>query len=128
MREYSTTLMSTVKFVDKRVVGVEKLEQWHRLKVYKMPLIRYLGERKIELFCREIELSTGIKLKIMPRWLISKIRLEKRLEAGNGRSSAIVITVGNEAEASRLCAKKVKFGGTPKVVENIKKLDLALYI
>ena len=115
--EYSTTLIRAAKSVDEGVVGVEKLERWHRLKVHGMPLMRYLGEGKMELLCREIESSTGIKLKTMPRWLISEARLEERLEAGNGKGSAIVITVGSEVEASRLCAKGLRFGGAPKVVE-----------
>ena len=35
----------------------------------------------------------------------------------NKRSSAIVITVGNEAEAKRLCASGLRFGGIVKMVE-----------
>lgn len=70
-----------------------------------MPLLRYLGEGKMELLCREIESSTGIKLKTTPRWLINKERLEERLESGNGKRFAMVITVGNEAEAVQLCAR-----------------------
>ena len=53
----------------------------------------------------------------MPRWLISETRLEERLELGTGRGLAIVITVGNSAEASTLCAKGLRFGGALKVVE-----------
>ena len=117
LAEYSTTLIRAAKSVDEGVIGVEILERWHRLKVHGMPLVRYLGEGKMELLCREIESSTGIKLKTLPRWLISEARLEERLETGNGRGSAIVITVGNEAEASQLCAKGLRFGGAPKVVE-----------
>ncbi len=115
--EYSTTLIRAATFVDKGVVEVERLERWYRLKVHGMPLMRYLGEGKMELLCREIESSTGIKLKTMPRWLISKARLEERLEAGNGKGLAIVITVGNEVEVSRLCPKGLRFGGASKVVE-----------
>ena len=77
--EYSTTLIRAAKSVDERTVGVEKLEQWHRLKVYGMPLMRYFGKGKMKLLCREIKSSTGIKLKTMPRWVISKARLEERL-------------------------------------------------
>ena len=79
--------------------------------------MRYLREGRIEVLCQEIESSTGIKLKTILRWLISEVRLKKRLETGNGRGSAIVITVGNEADISKLCAKRLRFGGAPKVVE-----------
>ncbi len=71
----------------------------------------------MELLCREIELSTGIKLKTILQWLISEARLEERLKTGNGKGSAIVVTVENEVEASRLCAKGLRFGGAPKVLE-----------
>ena len=82
-----------------------------------MSLARYLGEGKMELLCREIESSTGIKLKTVPRWLISESRLEERLESGTGRGSAIVITVGTSEEAAKLCSKGLRFGGALKVVE-----------
>lgn len=87
------------------------------MKVHEMALLRYLGEGKMELLCLEIEPSTGIKLKTTPRWLISKERLEERLGSGNGKKSAIVITVGNKAEALKLCAKRLRFGGALKVSE-----------
>ena len=117
LRDHSTMLIRAAKSIDGGVIGIETLERWHRLKVHGMPLMRYLGEGKMELLCREIESSTGIKLKTLPRWLISEARLEERLETGNGKGSAIVITVGNEAEASKLCSKGLRFGGAPKVVE-----------
>ena len=71
----------------------------------------------MKVLCREIKSSTGIKLKTIPRWLMSEARLEEHLETGNERGSAIVITVGNEADVSKLCAKGLRFGGVPKVVE-----------
>lgn len=72
MGEYSTRLIKAAKFVDKKVVWVKKLEQLYKLNVYKMPLMLYLGERKIKLLCWEIKLFTTIKLKTMPQRLISK--------------------------------------------------------
>ena len=40
---------------------------------------------------------------------------------GNGRGSAIVITVGSSAEASKLCSKGFRFGGALKVVEKYRE-------
>ena len=105
------------KTVDAGVIGVEVLERWQRLKVHGMLLARYLGEGKMELLCREIESSTGIQLKTIPRWLISESRLEKRLDSDTGRGSAIVITVGTSEEAAKLCSKGLRFGEALKVVE-----------
>lgn len=82
-----------------------------------MPLGRYFGEGKMELLSRKIESSTGKKIKTNPRWLINEARFEDRLESGNGRGSAIVITVGNSTEASQLCSKGLRFGGALKVAE-----------
>ncbi len=117
VRDHSNMLIRAAKSIDEKVIGVEALERWQRLKVHGMPLARYLGEGKMELLRREIESSTGIQLKTLPRWLISEAPLEERLESETGRGSAIVITVGNSAEASTLCAKGLRFGGAPKVVE-----------
>ena len=117
VRDHSNMLIRAAKSVDEKVIGIEALERWQRLKVHGMSLARYLGEGKMELLRREIESSTGIQLKTLPRWLISETRLEERLESGSGRGSAIVITVGNSAEASKLCSKGLRFGGALKVVE-----------
>lgn len=76
-------------------MGVEILEQWQRLKVHGMLLERYLGPRKLELLRREVESSTGISLKTMPRWLINEDRLKEQQDKGGKRGSAIVITVSN---------------------------------
>ncbi len=70
----------------------------------------------MELLKREIESSTGIQLKCLPRWLINKNRLKEQQETGK-RGSAIVITVQGEAEAKKLCASGLRFGGVVKVVE-----------
>lgn len=111
IRDYLTILIRAAKSVDERVIEVEALKRWYRLK----PLTCYLGEGKMELHYREIESSTGIRLKTKPRWLINEERLEERLKSENGRGSAIVITVGNEAGALKLCAKGIRFGGALKV-------------
>ena len=63
----------------------------------------------MKIFCREIESSTGIQLKMLPLWLIKESQLEERLESENGRGSAIVITEENSVETSKLCSKGLKF-------------------
>ena len=113
----SNVLIRAAKTVDAAIVGVEVLEHWQRLKVHGMSLERYLGEGKMELLQREVESSTGIQLKTLPRWLISENRLRDQQEAGNKRGSAIVITVKGESEAKHLCASGLRFGGAVKVVE-----------
>ena len=113
----SNLLIRAAKTVDPAVVGVEILEHWQRLKVHGMPLERYLGEGKMELLKREVESSTGIQLKTLPRWLISEDRLRQAQITGNKRGSAIVITVKGETEAKKLCAAGLRFGGFTRVVE-----------
>ena len=117
LRDHLTILIRAAKPVNEGVIGVEVLERWHMLKVHRMPLMHYLKKGKMELFYQKIESSTRIRLKTTPRWLINEERLEERLEWRNKKGSAIVITVGNKAEALKLCAKKLEFGGAPKVVE-----------
>ncbi len=110
-------LIRVAKTVDAAVIGAEALEHWQRLKVHGMPLGRYLGEGKMELLRREVESSTGVQLKTTPRWLIHESRLRERQELGDYRGSSIVITVANNSDATYLCAKGLRFGGTLKVVE-----------
>ncbi len=85
--------------------------------MHGMSLARYLGKGKMEVLCRKIELSTRIQLKIIPRWLINKSRLEERFESGIEKRSAIVIIVGTREEVAKLCSKGLRFGGALKVVE-----------
>lgn len=87
-----------------------------------MPLFCYFEERKIELLYQQIKSSTGIKLKTTLCWLINKTRLEKRLEVRNGKRSAIIIIVRNEADISKLCAKRLRFGLAPKVDEKYSEV------
>lgn len=49
--------------------------------------------------------------------MINKTQLEECLDFGNGKSLAIVIMTRNSIEASRLYSKKLRFGGTLKVIE-----------
>lgn len=72
LEKYSIILIRAIKSVDKKVVGIEKLKQWHRLKVCGIFLIRYLGEKKMELLYQEIKLSSKIKQKTIPQLLINK--------------------------------------------------------
>ncbi len=114
---HSNVLIRVAKSVDNKVMGKEALERWQRLKIHGISLVQYLDERKMEMLCQEIELSTEIQLKTRPRWLINKIRRKERLESGNRRRSAIVITVRNSGETSLLCSKRLRFRRALKVVE-----------
>lgn len=65
---------------------------------------------------REVESSTRIQLKTLPRWLINEDRLREQQDDGK-QGSAIVITVRGETEAKHLCASGLRFGGVTRVVE-----------
>lgn len=80
-------------------------------------LEQYLGTGKMKLLKREVESSTDIPLKTMPRWLINENRLKQQQELDNKHGSAIVITVGSEAEVKRLIASGLRFGGAVLKVE-----------
>lgn len=115
--QQSNMLIRAAKTIDDAVIGVKVLEQWHRLKVHGMSLERYLGQGNMELLKREVESSTGIPLKAIPRWLISENWLQEQQENNDKRGSAIVITVSNEIEAKRSIASGLRFGGAVKKVE-----------
>lgn len=79
----SNLLIRAAKTVDDAIVRVENLEQWQRLKVYKMLLERYLGPGKLKLLRREVESSIGILLKFMPCWLINKDCFKEQKDKSN---------------------------------------------
>lgn len=64
---HSNIFIRATKAVDSGVTAVETLERWQQLKIHGMSLARYLGERKMEVFFREIESSTKIQLKTVTR-------------------------------------------------------------
>ena len=113
---FKDALIKAVKAVDSAVIGVESIEHWQRLKVHRLSVKRYTSEG-IELLQREIETSTDIQLKAKPRWLISKAKIEERASSGGKANSTIVITVGSEKEAKRLCAQCLKLGKGARPVE-----------
>lgn len=51
LKDYLTILIQAIKSIDKGVIEVEILEQWHRLKLHRMLLMYYLETRKMELLC-----------------------------------------------------------------------------
>lgn len=73
IRGHSNVLIRESKLVDEGVTGVEALEWWQRLKVHGMPSTALFGEGKMELLCREIESSTGIRLKTLIHHLIDRL-------------------------------------------------------
>ena len=114
---WSNLLIWAAKSVNASVVQIEILENWQCLKVYGMSLERYLGDGKMDLLKREIELSNGIQLKTLPCWLIGKSRLQEKQVTRDKRGSAIVITVKSKSEAKQLCAFGLCFGYIIKKVE-----------
>ena len=64
---HSNLLIRAAKSVNNRVIRVEALKYWQRLKIHGMSLVRYIDKGKMEMHCREIELSAGIQLKARPR-------------------------------------------------------------
>lgn len=117
MKTRRNILIRAVKTVNTTVIRAKALEHWQRLKVYGIPLARYLNERKIELLRRKVELSIEVQLKTSPCWLIYKSQLRERQELGNYRGSSIIIIVANNSDTTYLCAKRLRFGGTLKGVE-----------
>lgn len=99
------------------MVEIEILKHRQCLKVYWMPLERYLGDRKMDLFKREVELSTGIQLKTFSCWIINKNRFKEEQVTGDKQGSVIVITVKSKSEAKQLCAFGLRFGHVVKKVE-----------
>lgn len=71
----------------------------------------------MELLKREMDSSTGIKLKPVSQRLVHENRLRERQESGDNQGFAIVITVAKHSQASYLYAKDLRSGGGLKIVE-----------
>lgn len=123
VKDHSNMLIRVAKSIDKKVIGIEVLERWQRIKVHAMLLAPCL-EGKMELLWREIKPSTGIVENFTlfaDLWdLIGrapKIMNEERL--------VIVMMVENSVEAFILCAKGWKFERAQKVIEKYWEAGLS---
>ena len=67
IKDYSKALIRAAKSVHESVIKVEVLKRWQKLKIYRMFLLYYFGERKIELLYYKIKSFTKIKLKTISR-------------------------------------------------------------
>lgn len=63
--QWSNLYIWALKSVNASMVGIEILENCQCLKIYGMSLEKYLGDEKIDLLGRKVELSTGIQLKTL---------------------------------------------------------------
>src|SRR6266480_5880541 len=104
--KYSDVLLTAVRAVDPEITAVETSEQWYRVKVHGVSLARYtaigLGVAR-----QEIEMGGEFQLKQEPRWLMGPGARKAR----GYRGSTIVVTVGSQAEALKMVANGLRFGG-----------------
>ncbi len=119
--QLSNVLIRVAKTLDTAIIGVEVLELWQQLNVHGMSLERYLGEENMELLKQEVESSTGILLKTIPRRLINENRLRDQQETGTKRCCAIVITVKGATKAKQLFESGLRFDGVVRGVEKYWK-------
>lgn len=49
IKGHANMLIRVIKLIDKKVIRVEALEYWQKLKVHKMSLVQYLGKKKMKL-------------------------------------------------------------------------------
>lgn len=124
MSNHSNIHIRATKAANVKVIRVEALECWQRLKIHRLSLTKYLEKEKIKLFCQEIELSTEIQLKTIPYWLINKSQLEERLLFSTKRESANVIKVDTSKKVAKLCSNRLRFGGTLKIIKKYWKVRL----
>ena len=56
VREHSNLLIRATKSVDERVIGIEALERWQRLKLHGISLAQYLEKGKWSCFAKKSSL------------------------------------------------------------------------
>ncbi|KAI9035227.1 uncharacterized protein KD926_004259 [Aspergillus affinis] len=104
---YKDLLVTAARQADPFVISIEQPEQWYRVKVYGVPIRRYLS-CGLSLARAKIELGTEYHLKRNPTWL----RSLKDLQSSDRKGSTIVLTVGSLDEARRLLVNGIRFGGS----------------
>lgn len=103
------------------MVEIEILEHRQQLKIYRIPLERYLGKRKIEWLKCKVKLSTNIQLKTLLCWFINENWLREVQKTDNKQGSTIVITVKGVTKTKKRYVSELCFSGLNRVVENYWK-------
>lgn len=82
----------------------------------------------MKIMCWEIELSTGIQVETIPCWLIIESKIEKQLESGIRKRSAIVIIVIIEKKLSNYDRKDWDLEIHERLLKNIGKPGQGYFI
>ena len=74
---YNNTLINIARKFDLAIIGVQKVEQWYKLRVHKVSLERYLATG-LKLARQEIEATENFTLPINPFWLGREETIQER--------------------------------------------------
>ena len=109
---YSDALIKVAIQFDATITGIEKAEQWYRLRVHRVLLSRYFDNPQgLQLARDEIEATQGLSMPLFPQWLGNKETIREKYNSKKIKCSTIVITVRSKLEADNIIAKGLYFGG-----------------
>lgn len=92
---YNDTLINTARKFDSAVIGVQKAEQWYKLRIHRVSLERYLATG-LNLVKQEIEATQNFTLPLTPFWLRREEIIREKYNQKMINFSIIIITVRNK--------------------------------
>lgn len=93
---HRNTILRAALTVDPTVIDITAYETWHRVKIYGVPLNRYLGKgtHGLEKLREEIEAENeGVEIPMQIRWLGRVPDIKQRSVEGAIRGSSVTFVV-----------------------------------
>jgi len=123
MLEHRNTVIRAAKSVDSVTIGLDTNETWQRVRIYGIPLERYVGKgtHGLEKLREEMEAENdGLRFPMQVRWLGRLEDIKKRWKEGKIASSSVTFAVRGDAEAKRLVKEGIRVCG--------KKMEVDWYV
>ena len=98
--EHRDTVIRAARTVDPSVMGLEARISWWWIKVYAVPVARFLdrGSRGTEALREELEVENeGVRIPSAARWLSGAASVKARYEERTITASSVVLAVAGEA-------------------------------
>jgi hypothetical protein len=111
---YWNEMVNAIREVDRAVLDVHELEKWIKLKIYGIPLNRFMGKGTYRVQKLQLEIQGNHHdVQVLPsiRWLGNPYIIKEWYWAGDIQSSSTVFTVKGSKAAKTLTTKGVLLGG-----------------
>jgi len=121
--KYRDIIITAARTFEKGVMHVEENEFWERLKIHKVPLMRYMGKstERLQKMREEFEAKNeGIVILTHVRWLANPHTIRERRQNGEIAGLLVVFVVTGSKAAQSVVKKGIKAAGVWYRVERYK--------